>query len=265
MSTSLTSRQPLTATTVLEATRSVLGPGWMTFPIHTTRIEGTVRSHQGHKIVLRGVMSGNVFAVGLLPNNTRYEVSASPQAHTAAGYGSALAELIRDTLVPAHDGVSPTLRAINAVTTVLPHESHTHWEHGRVTTAWALPGGGRGVHCAAPRADYAEGPGAESWVRLTGLTAEQATTVLRALHTRNDDPRQHDAVYGGLAQQMKVAAPGLRPIDTYNWPRFGGRCTTSLCVDERVKVELHYGSRPNVANIVVSGPIANQLNAVTAL
>jgi hypothetical protein len=125
------------------------------------------------------------------------------------------------------------------------------------------------MHHAKPRADYAEGtpggPGAESWVRLTGLTTEQATTVLRALHTSNDDPRQDDAVYGALAQQMKAAAPGLRPVDTYNWPRLGGRCTTSLCVDERVKVELHYGTRPNVANIVVTGPIANQLNAVTAL
>ncbi|MFI5859277.1 hypothetical protein [Streptomyces parvulus] len=270
MSTPLATRPPLTAAAVLEAARSVLGAGWMTFPAHNGHIEGSIRSHQGHKVMLRGLTSGNVFAVGLLPNGVRRESSTRPQAHTAAGYGSALGDLIKTTLVPAHDAVSPTLRAHRAVTGVLPHPARTHWEHGTVTTTWALPGGGRGTHCAEPRADFAEGtpggPGTDSFVRLTGLTAEQATTVLRALHTHNRDPRQHDVVHGGLARQMKAAAPGLRPIDTYNWPRLGGRCTTSLCVDNRVKVELHYGARPNVANIVVSGPmLANQLNAVTAL
>ncbi|MER6230911.1 hypothetical protein ABT169_17430 [Streptomyces sp. NPDC001616] len=270
MSTPLTTRQPLTAAAVLEATRTRLGAGWMTFPAHNGHIEGSIRSHQGHRIMLRGLISGNVFAVGLLPNGVRNENTTRPEAQTATGYGSALGDLIKNTLAPAHDAVSPTLRAHRAVTEVLPHPARTHWTHGTVTTTWAIPGGGRGVHCAEPRADFPKstpnGPGTDSWVRLTGLTAEQATTVLRALHTRNADPRQHEPVHGGLAQQMKEAAPGLRPVNTHNWPRLGGSCTTTLSVDERVKVELHYGARPNVANIVVTGPLlANQLNAVTAL
>lgn len=269
MSTALTTRQPLTAAAVLEAARTVLGAGWMTFPAHNGRIEGSIRSHQGHNVVLRGLISGNIVAMGLLPNGVRTTSSASPQAHTAAGYGSALGDIIRNTLAPSHDAVSPTLHAHLAVTGALPHPSRTSWEYGTVTTTWSLSGGGRGIHVAEPRTDFAETPArphTKSYVRLTGLTTEQATTVLRTLHTQNSDPRQHEPVHGGLAQEMKDAAPGLRPIDTHNWPRLGGRCTTSLCVDDRVRVELHYGSRPNVANIVVTGPmLANQLNAVSAL
>ncbi|MFD9248338.1 hypothetical protein [Streptomyces bottropensis] len=269
MSAALTTRQPLTAAAVLEAARSVLGSGWMTFPAHNGQIEGTVRSHQGHRIVLRGVVSGNIFAVGLLPNGTRHESAARPLAYTAAGYGSALGTLITSELAPAHNAVSPTMRAFRVVTKALPHESRTHWEHGQATTTWALPGGGRGKHVSAPLADFAEGtpggPGAESYVRLTGLTVKQATTVLRALNTDSTDRRRRSPAHGWLARQMKAAAPGLRPIDTYRWPRFGGLCTTSLCVDDVVKVELHYGDRPNVANLTVTGSLDNQVRAVTAL
>ncbi|MGW7089998.1 hypothetical protein ACWGH2_41815 [Streptomyces sp. NPDC054871] len=261
-----TTTLPFTAPAVMDAARTTLGTGWMTFPSRNGRIEGSIRSHQGHNVAVLGLMSGNIFAAGILPDNTRMKVSARPVAHTAAGYGSVLADLVKTTLAPAHDAVSPALRAYRAIAAVLPHQSRTHWEHGRITTEWSLPGGGRGVHSAALRADFGEGtpggPGSDSSVRLTGLTVEQATTVLRALHTGDRDPRP---VHGDLAQQMKSAAPGLRPIDTHNWPRLGGLCTTSLCVDDRVKVELHYGSRPNVANIVVTGRMANQLNAVTAL
>ncbi|MGW0757083.1 hypothetical protein ACWD1Y_11445 [Streptomyces sp. NPDC002814] len=269
MSTSLTSRQPLTAAAVLEATRSVLGSGWMTFPAHNGRIEGTVRSHQGHKVVLRGVTSGNIFASALLPNGTRREAAVRPQAYTAAGYGSALGVLITSELAPAHNAVSPTMRAVRLITGALPHESRSHWAYGRATTVWSLPDGGRGRHSAAPLADFAEGtpggPGAESWVRLTGLTVKQATKALRALNTDSTDPRRRQTAHGWLARKMKAAAPGLRPIDTYNWPRFGGLCTTSLCIDDVVRVSLHYGQRPNVVDLVVTGSMDNQVRAVTAL
>ncbi|MET9528161.1 hypothetical protein [Streptomyces coeruleorubidus] len=269
MSTPLTTRQPLTAAAVLEATRSVLGSGWMTFPAHNGQIEGTVRSHQGHKVVLRGVTSGNIFAAALLPNGTRQEAAARPQAFTAAGYGSALGALIADELAPAHNAVSPTLRAFRLITGALPHEARSSWEYGAATTVWKLPGGGRGRHYAAPLADFAEGtpggPGAKSLVRLTGLTEEQAVKVLRALNTDSTDPRRRATAHGWRARKMKAAAPGLRPIDTYNWPRFGGLCTTSLCVDDVVKVSLHYGQRPNVVDLFVTGSMDNQVRAVTAL
>ncbi|MFB6505574.1 hypothetical protein ACFC07_22215 [Streptomyces sp. NPDC056099] len=264
-----TTTLPFTAAAVMDAARTVLGSGWMTFPAHNGRIEGTVRSHLGHDVAVRGAEHGFLFTVGLLPDGTRHERATAPQAQTAAAYGSALADLITRDHVPAHNARSASRLHVAKLHGALPHEAATHWEFGAATTTWKVPGGGNGRHHTRPLPRGAGDPpgdtGAESWLRLNGLTADQAVTVLRAIQTDNRDKRRRQPVYGGLAQQMKAAAPGLRPIDTYNWPRLGGKCTTSLCVDDVVKVELHYGGRSGAVNVIVTGSVDNQLRAARAL
>ncbi|WP_433860247.1 hypothetical protein [Streptomyces kronopolitis] len=260
---------PFTAAAVMDAARTVLGTGWMTFPAHNGRIEGTVRSHHGHDVSVLGAERGFLFTVGLLPDGTRYERATAPGAQTAAAYGSALANLITRDHIPAHNARSASRLHVGKLRAALVHESATHWEFGAATTTWKVPGGGRGRHHTRPHprgaGDPPGGPAAESWLRLNGLSADQAVTVLRAIQTGNRDKRQRQPVYGGLAQRMKAAAPGLRPIDTYNWPSLGGKCTTSLCVDDVVKVELHYGGRPDAVNVIVTGSVDNQLRAARAL
>ncbi|MFD3815216.1 hypothetical protein ACFWRZ_09120 [Streptomyces rubiginosohelvolus] len=260
---------PFTAAAVLDAARSVLGSGWMTFPAHNGRIEGSVRSHRGHSVELCGAQHGFLYTRASLPDGTLNDRATAPLAQTAAAYGTALANVITEDHAPAHDARSASHMHVAKLRAALEHELTTHWESGAATTTWALPGGGRGRHHTRRRAwddgDVSSTRGVESWLRLNALSADEAVTVLRAINTDTRDERRRAPVHGELAQQIKAAAPGLRPIDTHNWPLRGGKCTTSLGIDSVVRVELHYGGRPGPVNIVVTGSVDNQLRAARAV
>ncbi|AWI32653.1 hypothetical protein [Streptomyces tirandamycinicus] len=255
-----------TASAVLEATRTVLGTGWQTFPAHNGQIQGTVRSDHGHRIELLGANCGFVYAAAMLPDGTRFEANAAPTAPTAAAYGVALAQLIARTLAPAHNALSETRANVGKIRAAIGRDVTTHWSFGRATTSWALRDGGRALHHTEPRpahlGDPPQGPGAESWVRFTDLNPDQVETVLRAIDTTSDDVRQHAPVHGLFAQRMKAAAPGLRPLDTVRFAQWG-RQTIALGIDGLVKVE--FVAACHSTNVTVTGSIDSQVRAAAAL
>ncbi len=256
---------PFTAAALLEATRTVLGRDWMTFPAYHD-LSGTIRSHRGHNIALLGAENGRIFAAGILPDGTRREVSTAPAALTPAAYGTALATLITHDLAPAHAVRSGAWRNYRKVRAVAPADAVTTWRHGEAVTRWDLPGHGYVRHTTKMTPPHSDGtpPTSASHVTFLDLTVDRATTLLRAINTDNRDARRHLPVHGALAQHIRAAAPGLRPGDTHNWPRLGGRCTVGLFVDGLVTVELFYCDSYPV-NITVHGSMDNQLRAIASL
>ncbi|RSS95081.1 hypothetical protein EF903_05425 [Streptomyces sp. WAC05292] len=259
-----------TASAVLNAARTRLGAGWKTYHPHNGKIGGSLRSNRGHRVEVLGAQNGFLFTVGLLPDGTRLEVAAVPAEPTADAFGAALAHVIASKIVPAHDArcIARThLRKVHAVLRHTPHEPLTIWDFGRASTSWRLPDGARAEHRTQPRPACSSdptpgGPGAESVVRFTNLTVEQARTVLRAINTDNRDPRRRLPVEGSFANLMKDAAPGLRPIDTATYGQWG-RQTVSLCVEDVVTVQ--FVSRFRAVNVTVFGSLDNQLRAIAAL
>ncbi|MGW0562848.1 hypothetical protein ACWDZ4_20070 [Streptomyces sp. NPDC003016] len=260
-----------TASAVMGAARQTLGPGWMTFPANNGSMEGSIRSHKGHRIELLGAQNGLLFTAALLSDGTRQEAHIAPDALTATAYGSALARMITDTIVPAHDARCQVLRAVSRIGDALAGCEHTTaWDFGAAHTVWELTGGGR-AHSAvkhaldrSPHDVYEGGTGLDASVTFADLNITQAVVLLRSLDLTNDDVRQHDRVYGTAARMLKTAAPGLRVGDMYNWPTLGGRCTVTMGVDDMVRVEIHHSDDPRM-RITVTGSLDNQLAAIRAL
>ncbi|MEU6632921.1 hypothetical protein ABZ905_32245 [Streptomyces parvus] len=257
---------PFTAAAVLDAARKILGRDWMTFPAYYG-MSGTLRSHRGHNIHFAGVHDGEVRAVGLLDGNARRAATAMTTAPTAEATGRTLAELITGELEGAHAKVSRTRLMAAKVACVAPARARTLWYHGEALTTWEIPGSHAEVEHSTKiaRPDYLDDVPeyAESHVTFRSLTVEQAATVLRAIRTDNRDKRRRQPVHGPLAEQMRAAAPGLRPGDTYH--RHGyGLTTVSLFVDGVVDVHLNL-LREAPVNITVWGSMDNQLRAAAAL
>jgi hypothetical protein len=230
-------------------------------------MSGTLHSHYGHHVVFRGVQNGFLYALGILPDGTRREVSTAPAEPTAEAYGAALADLITRNLIPAHDACSKTRVTAWKVSAVAPDSAVTNWYYGEATTTWDLPGGGRAQHTTKVTSDdYLDDTPSytASHVTFTDLTAEQAVTILRAINTDSRDRRRHAPVHGALARQMREAAPGLRPGDTYHWPSHGGLCTVTLLLDDRLRVDLRYGDNDRPVTLTVYGSMDNQLRAIAA-
>lgn len=272
ISASPTSDTTTAAAAVFDVTRRALGPDWLVRPGFLRPLHAEIRSRRGHQIELHGVADGLIFATAILPNGERSTFSRRPAADTAEAYGLALAKLVTGSLAPSHDAVCPVLRFQGFLNAALDErERTTYWEFGNVHTAWHLLGGGRAradARRAVPRSPQDTrqgGDGVDATVTFADLTPEQATAVLGAIDLTNRDPRQHAPVYGEAAQQIKAAAPALRPIDTYNWPRLGGKFTVSLTVDNRAKVEIISPAQGPTFTVTVYGNTANQIASVRAL
>ncbi|MEU0857458.1 hypothetical protein ABZ352_18745 [Streptomyces griseofuscus] len=257
---------PFTASSVLGAARSTLGHDWM---IHTAYygMSGSLRSHRGHNIHFLGIRGREVYAVAILDDGTRREVSATADTVTADAIGRTLAALITGDLEGAHAKVSGTRMIAAKVACVAPDYALTRWYHGEALTTWEIPGSFAEVEhrTKVTRDSYLDDAPeyAASHVTFRHLTVEQARTVLRAIRTDNRDPRRKHPVYGTLAEQMRAAAPGLRPGDTYD--RHGhGPTTASLFVDNVVDVHLHLLYREAPVNLTVWGSMDNQLRAMAA-
>lgn len=251
---------PFTASALLDAARTELGHDWMVSP-GTSGMTGGLRSHRGHNIALRGARNGFVYAIGVLPDGSRRQVSAVPAARTAAAYGAALARIVTHELVPAHDACCPARISAKKASAVVPYTAYTSWAYGEAATTWDLPGGGWALHITKVIRD--DPAYVASSVTFNSLTVEQGVTVLRAINTDSRDRRRHLPVYGPLAEQLRTAAPGLRPGDTYD--RHGhGLTTVSLFVDGVVDVKLHL-VRSSPVELTVIGSMDNQLRAIDAL
>lgn len=284
---------PLTVSAVLAAARGVLRGDWMTLP--TYDMTGILHSHRGHCLHFQGIQDGRVFAVGLLDDGTRREVSAPATAHTAAAYGKALADLVRTELEPAHDAVSSTRVIIRKVRATAPPQARTEWRYGECHTFWWLAGHGSAQHTTRTVFPGDRGSGAQAdslrpraarhgdlirrpWnghrdgtasraisrVEFADLTVEQAIVILRAIRTDNRDPRRHEPVLGPLARQMRAAAPGLRPGGTYRHWHGSDPVTVTLSVDGVVDVELSPLREGAPVTLTVHGSMDNQLRAVDA-
>ncbi|WP_030372389.1 hypothetical protein [Streptomyces rimosus] len=258
---------PFTASTVLGAARSILGRDWM---IHAAYygMSGSLRSHRGHNIHFAGIRGHEVYAVALLDDGTRRKVSATADTLTADAIGRTLAELVTGDLEEAHAKVSRTRLIAAKFACVAPDHARTRWYHGEALTTWEVPGSYAEVEHSTKitRGDYLDDTPeyAASHIVFRRLTVEQARTVLRAIRTDNRDPRRKHPVYGPLAKQMRAAAPGLRPGDTYD--RHGyGLTTVSLFVDNVVDVDLHLLYTEAPVNLTVWGSMDNQLRAAAAL
>ncbi|MEU1221289.1 hypothetical protein [Streptomyces microflavus] len=257
---------PFTSSTVLGAARSILSRDWMVSSAYYG-MSGTLRSHRGHDIYFAGIRDRWVYAVAILDDGTRREVSAQADTVSADAIGRTLAALITNDLEGAHAAVSRTRLMAAKVACVAPAHARTRWYHGEALTTWEIPGSHAEVEHSTKiaRDDYLDDTPdyAESHVTFRSLTVEQAATVLRAIRTDNRDKRRKHPVHGPLAEQMRAAAPGLRPGDTYH--RHGyGLTTVSLFVDGVVDVHLNL-LRETPVNITVWGSMDNQLRAAAAL
>ncbi|MBG7704879.1 hypothetical protein HCJ76_44160 [Streptomyces sp. MC1] len=265
----ITHRTAVSVADVLTATRPLLGRGWTVFPAGTGRT-GSLRTPLGHIVTLDGIHGRSVYATALLPNGGRAPYAGMAKAATVEACAAELAEMIRGTLAPLHNGLCPTQRATAAVTTALGQRVRgTAWHQGVAHAHWMLPSGGRARAEIRPPAYAARHARASVEVTLTDPSTEEAAAVLRAIDTDNADIRQTDAVHGDVAQLLKAAAPGLRPVTYYDRSTPTDRLTTTLTVDDVVTVELAYRnaglSEAWVARMAVHGAMTNVLAAIRAV
>ncbi|MER5482604.1 hypothetical protein ABT024_05220 [Streptomyces sp. NPDC002812] len=253
----------LNAVAVLDATRTILGPDWATFPAHSGAFSGSIRSQQGHTVELDGAAHGLIFASALLPGGKRLTLSTTAKAMTPAAYGTALARLITGTLVPAHDARSRLAKTVGLVRDALDgRSSTTRWVHGTAHTRWDLPGGGRVLSEIRQDGASAGTERLDSTLRFAGPSIDQAAAVLRAISATTLYRPNSEPAYGPLAQQMKAAGPWLRPGTPFYWPNHGGLTTTLLTADNVARIEMQ---AREVVLITVTGPVENQLAAIRAV
>ncbi|MEV0778891.1 hypothetical protein [Streptomyces sp. NPDC050428] len=253
---------------MLKAARDALGRDWIASPSPYHGMLGTLRSHRGHHIRFTDIRENRVYAVAFLDDGTSLDAVAEATAATAAAFGKALAGLVTGGLEDAHTAVSRTRLVAAKVACVAPDHARTRWYHGEALTTWDIRGSVAEVEHSTKitRDSYlVDAPDyTVSHVTFRSLTADQATTVLRAIRTDNTDPRRKALVHGTLAERMRAAAPGLRPGDTYH--RHGhGLTTVSLFVDEVVDVHFRLLHENAPVNLAVYGSMDNQLRAIAAL
>jgi hypothetical protein len=253
----------MSAAAVLLTARPFLGNGWQAYPAPDGQFRGSLRSHRGHVVTFDGAAGRMVFATALLPDGTRVPYAGQAAAETVTAYAEALADIIRTTLAPLHAShcrVHQVLPELSAALGRRPHR--TVWDHGAAYTSWTLPGGGRARAQFHNPARLARHAGASASVSFADPTAEEAASVVRAIDTTNADPRQYDTVHGRLAHLLKVAGPGLRPLDGPDG------LTAALTVDGLLTVEFAYAagfSEAWVSRVTVHGSLRNVLAAARAI
>lgn len=253
---------------ILTATRPQLGPEWMAFPAGDGRT-GSLRSHFGHVVTFDGVAGRTLFATALLPNGGRAPYAGMAKNVTTEAFAATLTEMIRGTLAPLHDSVSPARLTVEEVFKAVGGRARgATWRHGTAHIHWMLRSGGRArVEVRSPNG-VAQHAQLRAMLTISDPSAEEAAAVLRAIDTTNADLRQHEPVHGDLATLLKAAGPGLRPVATYDRPPLGGRLTSILTVDDLVTVELGYrntGPDAWVGQIGVYGSLRNVLAAARSV
>ncbi|MFF0754451.1 hypothetical protein [Streptomyces sp. NPDC004267] len=249
------------AADALDAARDILQRDWTAHPDYYG-MGGTLRSHRGHRISIR-IDGTAVNARVRLEDDTVRRASATAANGTSAALGKAIADMVTGTLEDAYAAVSRTRLTAAKVACVAPDHARTFWLNGEAVTHWTVPGSYAEVQHRTKATEDDELSYPASNVSFRSLTVEQALTVLRAIRTDNRDPRRKQPTHGPLAE-IQAAVPDLRPADTFD--RYGyGLTTQVLRVDGTVEVLLNLLRDPTSVDVVVWGPMDNQLRAIAAL
>ncbi|MFF4188145.1 hypothetical protein ACFYZ9_33620 [Streptomyces sp. NPDC001691] len=162
--------------------RHHLGADWTLKPaVGSPRPYAAVLCSQfGHRVVIDGIAELRIVASIALPIEqpqvTRSVLSAGPMVDD---YGRAVAALIRNDLAPLHDALCPTRSLVGELVHALNGRRHTTpvWDSGTAALTWDLTGS-----AYALAQTYRTDTGPKLRVAFNCLTAEQATTVLSAIH-----------------------------------------------------------------------------------